>query len=342
MSNDITAEITVREDHDMAIAGRTANQIAAKYAFTRYQSRKAANTLKAQQQALGTFASYLNYADITVDADALYNSPLAWDGMTYGLVSGFVEWMANRGYAIGSINAKLAHVKVYAKLASQARVVDATEYALIRTVTGFSARDGYNLDQKRAVTRRSTKKSDPVPVTRSQADALMNGQPDSPQGRRDALIMAIFLEHGLRVSEVAALGRHALTTTHLSFYSPKTHKRHRHALTEQSSKAAKAYMKHDGPGFDGLIRGSRRDGSLTDFAMGERTIAKRVKVLGERVGIERLSPHDLRHAWATFASRAGTSVKALQDAGGWSSPAMPLRYAASAEIGNEGVVLRKA
>lgn len=317
----------------MAIAGRTANQIAAKYAFNRYQSRKAANTLKSQEQALATFSDYLGYAGITVSGDALYTSPLAWDGMTFGLVSGFVEWMATHGYAIGTINAKLAHVKVYAKLASQARVIDATEYALIRTVTGFSARDGYNLDQKRAITRRSTKKAQPVPVTRHQADALMT-QPSTPQGRRDALMMALFLEHGLRVSEVEALGRHALTKTHLSFYSPKTNKRHRHALTDMSAKAVKAYLSHDGPGFDGLIRGSRRDGSLTDFAMGARTIAKRIKLLGERVGIARLSPHDLRHAWATFAVRAGTSLKALQDAGGWSSAAMPLRYAASAEVAN--------
>lgn len=42
----------VESDYDMAIAGRTANQIAAKYAFSRYQSRKAANTLRAQRAAL--------------------------------------------------------------------------------------------------------------------------------------------------------------------------------------------------------------------------------------------------------------------------------------------------
>jgi len=62
--------------------------------------------------------------------------------------------------------------------------------------------------------------------------------------------------------------------------------------------------------------------------------------LGAAVGLAKLSPHDCRHAWATFATRAGTPTKALQDAGGWSSPAMPLRYAESAEIANDGVKLR--
>jgi hypothetical protein len=32
-------------------------------------------------------------------------------------------------------------------------------------------------------------------------------------------------------------------------------------------------------------------------------------------------------------------LKALQDAGGWSRPAMPLCYAESAEIANDGVTL---
>jgi hypothetical protein len=37
--------------------------------------------------------------------------------------------------------------------------------------------------------------------------------------------------------------------------------------------------------------------------------------------------------------KSGTDVKALQDAGGWKSPHMPLRYAASSRIANAGVKL---
>lgn len=338
----ISPELSIIEaDQNMAIAGRTANQIAAKYAFSRYQARKAANTLRAQRAALETFSEYLAYAQITVSGDALYSSPHAWDGMSYGLVSGFVEWMGSQGYAIGTINTKLAHIKTYAKLASQALVIDAREYALIKSVSGYSARDGRNLDQKRATKRKSTKKAQPTPLTRAQADQLMT-QPNTPQGRRDALMMALFLEHGLRVSEVEALDRYALTDQTLSFYQPKTNKHQRHTLTEVSTKAAKAYLKHDGPACDGLLRGSRKNGTLTDYAMRSRAIRKRVGLLGARIGVKGLSPHDLRHAWATFATRAGTGVRELQNAGGWASPAMPLRYAAAAEIANEGVVLRRA
>ena len=73
--------------------------------------------------------------------------------------------------------------------------------------------------------------------------------------------------------------------------------------------------------------------------MSVRASNARVGELGQAMGIERLSPHDARHYWATQAIRNGTDIKSLQDAGGWTSPAMPLRYAASAAIANEGVRL---
>jgi integrase len=37
--------------------------------------------------------------------------------------------------------------------------------------------------------------------------------------------------------------------------------------------------------------------------------------------------------------RGKTDIKSLQDAGGWTSPAMPLRYVESAAIADEGVTL---
>ena len=57
------------------------------------------------------------------------------------------------------------------------------------------------------------------------------------------------------------------------------------------------------------------------------------------IGIEGLSAHDCRHYWATQAARNGTPIDRLQDAGGWSSVAMPMRYIEKAKIANDGVKL---
>ena len=67
-----------------------------------------------------------------------------------------------------------------------------------------------------------------------------------------------------------------------------------------------------------------------------RALTKRVELLGRRAGLKGLSAHDGRHFWATFKANNNTPINRLMDAGGWSSPAMPLRYIESAHIANKG------
>ncbi len=59
--------------------------------------------------------------------------------------------------------------------------------------------------------------------------------------------------------------------------------------------------------------------------------------LWQLIGLKGLSAHDCWHYWATQAARNGTAIDRLKDAGGWSSPAMPLRYIEAAMVANDGV-----
>jgi integrase/recombinase XerC len=88
-----------------------------------------------------------------------------------------------------------------------------------------------------------------------------------------------------------------------------------------------------------LLRGSRKNGKLTQQVMSVRAIGSRVKLLGRDIlGIWELSPHDLRHTWATRAA-SGSSPFALRDAGGWSNMQTPSRYVERARVVNEGIEL---
>jgi integrase len=218
---------------------------------------------------------------------------------------------------------RLSTVKAYAKLAAKAGALSADEYAQIRLVQGFRHAEGRRVDAKRETTRKEGgKKAAPVSISSGHA-ALLKAQADP----LDRLLMCLLLDHGLRVGEVASLTAEDfdLAGGILHFYRSKVDKTQRHQLSSDTLAAAQACE---------LLMGS---GPL--FGV-DRSIRRTVGRLGALVGLKGLSPHDCRHAWATFATRAGTSVKALQDAGGWSSPAMPLRYAESAEIANDGVKLR--
>jgi integrase len=88
-----------------------------------------------------------------------------------------------------------------------------------------------------------------------------------------------------------------------------------------------------------LLRGSFKGGTLAGVGMTERSITRRVGELGERIGIDNLSAHDLRHAWATRAIRKGTDPFALQQAGGWTSMQTVRKYVDESAIANEHVHL---
>ncbi len=178
-------------------------------------------------------------------------------------------------------------------------------------------------------------------LSAAQVNAL-KWQPDTAQGRRDALLLCLLLDHGLRVGEVAALQVTAVNLTEgtLTFYRPKVGKTQTHQLSRDALKAAQAWFSSgDAPAVSPLLRASTKGGALGPAGVSERALTKRVNYLGKRIGVEGLSAHDLRHSWATRAARNKTSAFALQDAGGWSSLAMPARYVEAAKIANEGVNL---
>ena len=343
------------EHSALTLAGQAANHHAARNVFADYLSRKADNTIRRQAADLTRFAAYLDAVGEQVgltlgaalaefaQAVALFpDGPPpdadAWRGVTWGLVEGFRNWMVMQGDAVGSINVRLSTVKAYAKLAAKAGVLTAEEHAMIRTVSGYARKEGKRVDERRETLRRGDKKAQHVSIDQKQARKL-KAQPDTPQGRRDALLMCLLLDHGLRVGEVARLqvSDFDLKAGEMRFYRPKVDKEQTHKLSADTARALHAWFDSgDAPESGPLLRGSRKGGALTAPGMSTRSITHRVRVLGERVGLDGLSAHDCRHYWATYwASRV--DVLRLQEAGGWNSLAMPRRYVEESKIANEGM-----
>lgn len=326
-------------------AGQAANMAAIAGKLGDYQQRKGAETLRRQAADIALFEKYLQSAGVPVSG--MVADLATWRGVTHGLVDGFVRWMLANGYAIGSINVRLSTVKTYCQLAAQAGHIDGAHLALIKAVKGYRPGEGLTVDADRqkaklATRRPDAKKAAPVELAPVHARMLKN-QPDTPRGRRDHLIVCLLLDHGLRVSEIADLNRGSinLEAGTLTFYRRKVKKMQVHGLTEDTWKAARAYLLDRDPGGDlemsvPLFAGTSR---ASAGRLSIRAINDRIGVLGAPLGLKKLSPHDGRHHWATRATRAGTDAKSLQDAGGWSSPAMPLRYVESTKIANAGVKL---
>jgi integrase len=319
--------------------GEQANQAAARSRFADYRSRRAEHTLRRQDADLNLFHEFLEL--VHLKTGILSQDAAAWRPVTWGLVETFVRWMVQEGYAVKTINVRLSTIKTYARLATQAGTLTPQEYALIRSIQGYSRREQVRIDQKRPISRIGLKKAESILLTPEQAAALKQ-QPDTPQGRRDTMMICLLLDHGLRVGEVAALtvADFDLRAGTLRFYRPKVNKEQMHQLTPDTRNALRACKSHGELLPSGLLlRRSKRNNKLGDSGMSERAITGRVRLLGEKLGIHGLSAHDCRHYWATSAARHGTDPFALQEAGGWSSLAMPRRYIADNEIANKDIKL---
>lgn len=334
-----SAAITTAEQRH--VAGYVADHFAAQQAFADYASRKAPNTIKAQQFDLSVFADYLATAGIVTSADALQTTPAAWQGMTWGIVEGFVKWMLQEGFSLGTINRRLSTIKVYAKLAAKADAIDTRTQKLISLVNGYAGKEGKRVDEKREVTRIGHKKAQHVSLTHDQAKALKT-QPDTPQGRRDAVIMALLLDLGLRVGELAILevSHVNLKEGTIKVYRPKVDIKQTHKLSADCLLALRNWVDSgDCAPFGPLLRGSRKGGALTEIGMSTTSISERVRTLGSELGIDGLSAHDCRHYWTTkHASAKNADLNQIRQAGGWSGLTMVLRYAEDAKIANEGLV----
>jgi integrase len=324
---------------ELSDIGAAANNAAARHRFADYHQRRAQHTIRRQYSDLALFSEFLS--TLGLSAGDLFNEPDAWIVITWGLVEAFIKWQLKKGYAVSTVNVRLSTIKAYSRLAMQAGTMNPQEYALIRSVQGYTHKEQVRIDKKRPVHRLGNKKALPVTLTSSDALALKQ-HANNPQGRRDTLMMCLLLDHGLRVGELADLCVENIELDRglLHFYRQKVSKVQIHRMSPDTLKAGQKYINFADALVTGpLLRRSKRNGELGSAGITTRGITQRVNFLGEKIGVMKLSAHDCRHYWATMAARHGTDTFSLQEAGGWASLAMPRRYVENNNIANDGIIL---
>ena len=357
-------------DTSLEKAGQIANQAAGNVIFSRYLSQKSANTRKRHSRDLELFAEYLLDVGIMPEHGADFQTnPAAWHGTTWGIVEGFIAWQLNEGYATTTVNARLSTVKVYAQMAVKAGTIPREEGMLIQSVKGFSRAGAANVDAEReqtrigevtysykpdgrrhsvVVTRRSTKKRQPVALSPADADFLRQRRNSSPQALRDALLICLLLDHGLRASELTLLKASDLDLANgtINFYRPKVkgtaHEWTTHKLTPAVHALCADYLNShyppallpDGPLILTTTRLKRNGegGQLIQKGMNRVRISERVAWLGKQIGLPKLSAHDCRHYCATQMAQMGYSIDELMAWFGWTSAQTAVRYIAAVDV----------
>jgi site-specific recombinase XerD len=175
-----------------------------------------------------------------------------------------------------------------------------------------------------------------VGLSPTEVDALLAATEADrgPTHVRNSAVIAVLADLGLRVGEVVGLDVADLgyERGHRSIrFTGKGGVKRRRALTPASTAAVETYLLHRsmnaGVAVDDLT------GPLFVTASGARldrhSVFRLVRRLAERAGIlswSDLSPHSLRHAFATTARAEGVPLEDVQDAMGHADPRTTRRY----------------
>jgi site-specific recombinase XerD len=255
-------------------------------------------------------------------------------------VSAWLQWCSRRG--IEPLAASFLHVNEYARELES--TVDArsgrpmTPATVARRLSGLSSWYDF-LTRLGAVATNPVAGADrpridrdhsaTVGLTADEVDALLAAAAadDRPQAARNRAMLTVLADLGLRVGElvgldVADLGRERGHRT-VRFIG-KGGKPRRRALAPATAAALDAYL---------TVRPGPADGPLFVTASGARVdqpaVFRLVRRLAKEAGIPawaKLSPHSLRHAFATIARDQGVPLEDVQDAMGHADPRTTRRY----------------
>ncbi|MFY1670704.1 tyrosine-type recombinase/integrase [Plantactinospora sp. WMMB334] len=175
-----------------------------------------------------------------------------------------------------------------------------------------------------------------VGLTPEEVDALLvAAEADAgPNALRNRVVLALLADLGLRVGELVSLDLTDLGNErgHRSLrFVGKGGRARRRALTPGSAYAVDAYLAARATATGRPV--AQLTGALLVTATGNRldrhAVFRLVRRLARAAGIpawERLSPHSLRHAFATSARAEGVPLEDVQDAMGHADPRTTRRY----------------
>lgn len=346
----VAMHVSEQEQRDVIDALSTfAHAVTAQSELTGYQETKSRETLRRQRADVALFDKFLNTAaqemKLLPAQAALHISPDAlatWQGVTQSLVQGFVNWQLSEGYRTGSINVRLATIRVYSKLAMNAGYVEPDVYTRIKTVAGYRASEARHVDEKRAITHRpDAKKAEPTEVSIADVSGVLQKiNASTRKGRRDRLLLALLFEMGLRCGEVALLNVSSLNleANTIVVYTLKSRKKDPYVTLElkpATRACAIDYLADVSPEQEVLFTSTKKDAQKA--RIDTSTINYRVAVLFKDASEQRVGPHDGRHHMATELARKGYGLEDVKRAGRWETLSMPSQYIIAAKIANAGI-----
>jgi integrase/recombinase XerD len=262
------------------------------------------NTLEAYRRDLDRYASYLRAGGVSDATD-----------VDEAAVAGFVAHLSSTEYQEGQRY----------RPSSVARAL-----AAVRSFHMFLLREGDAKENPaEGVVRPKVPRTLPRPLSVSEVEALLTGPSGAdPAGVRDRAILETMYGAGLRISEVVGLDVDDVDLEEGSVrVIGKGNKEREVPLGRFAVAALDAYLTRSRPVF--VSEGSR-SGLFLNQRGGRLTRQGTAKILGAaaaRAGLDkRVTPHTLRHSFATHLLEGGADIRVVQELLGHASLATTQIY----------------
>ena len=281
-------------------------------AFLNYLSVErgaSAHTLNAYRSDLGQF---LEYAGNSRTANLIESRSEHSDehGLKSGLVAGYLEDLSDRGYTASTRARKIAALKSLFKFMKAEGVIDENPVDAIR-----SPRIGRSLPKALAV-EQITELLDEVAKDKTSA------------GVRDSAMLELMYAGGFRVSELVGLDIRDVDLDEMTVRcTGKGAKERLVPIHPDAIDIIRHYIRHVRGGLENNKSGAALFLNQRGARLTRQGFWLRLKESARRTGIEEtLTPHTLRHTFATHLLHGGASLRHVQDLLGHASIATTQIY----------------
>jgi integrase/recombinase XerC len=261
------------------------------------------HTVRAYESDLGQF---IDHAAAGARVKARDLAPSALDRSA---IRSFLSTVNAKGQSRSTAARKLAAIRTFLRYLRREEAISADPGSLVRT-------------PKREIRM-------PVHLSEDEMTRLLDA-PDGeePLGRRDKAIVELFYASGLRLSELAGLDIDDINLSRkMARVLGKGAKERLVPFNSTTASAIRAYLKDR----DQLVRGGRAkdDALFVNYRGGRLTVrsidrlVRRYAIASARTGV---SPHALRHSFATHLLQRGADLRAIQELLGHARLSTTQRY----------------
>jgi integrase/recombinase XerC len=226
----------------------------------------------------------------------------------------WLAYLATRGYARSSMARKTATVRTFYRWAARRSLVPGDPSAQLATpATGSRL---------------------PTVLKRGEVEAILEQPADDPVGLRDRAILELLYGGGLRVAELCGLDAGDIDTGGRRVrVMGKGSKERVVPIGDFAADAVETYLAGGRPAFFGgaMLAGGEDDAPLFLNRRGRRMSPRDVRAMVDRYGRQalpgrRVSPHTMRHTYATHLLEGGAEIRVVQELLGHASAATTQRY----------------